>query len=234
MLTGKKNLASVVALLLAMAVAMPTWGASEFLFNGYAKYWDGQVPDAVGSTMEVYGILSTVWEVPPPITLDLDNYQYTVYVATMNVSLYNNVPAVVKTIDYNGGEIHIFADPIAGGTPADYAVPATFMDGDLILQATVDDGWEAVLYDFDSDLIFSGSGGGTCDFIGGSRLGDLAAAEYYLNDWGFFGTPVADPNPPYLTVPDGYHRVFDVKIATTHDPTPSEDSSWGQVKNLYR
>ena len=149
MSTTGKNFAPAVALLLALLLAAPALGNSEFLFNGYSKYWDSDPPDAVGSTMEVYGILSSVWQVPPPIPLDTAQYQYTVYVASMMVTAYSftTVPFPMKMLAYNGGEIHIYADPIATGTAADYADPTTFMDGELILVATVDPNWSLILSD---------------------------------------------------------------------------------------
>jgi hypothetical protein len=84
------------------------------------------------------------------------------------------------------------------------------------------------------DLFFSGSGNGSCDFFDGTQLMDLVTAEYYLDDWGFVGTPVADANPPYVIVPDGFERKFDVKLTPPNDPTPTEPGTWGQVKSLYR
>jgi hypothetical protein len=235
MKTAKHNLAPAVALLLALCLTAPALGNSEFLFNGNAKYWDGETPDAVGSTMEVYGILSSVWQVPPPIALDTVNYEYTVYIATMYLSSYTYMPMPfpMKAFSFDYGEIHIFADPIVGGTAADNADPTTFMDGELILLATVDPAWAMNLNDIDGDGAFVGSGAGSCDFVGGTQLDALAAAEYYLDDWQFYGSPVSDPSAGTI-VPPNFHRLFDVKIATTHDPTPAVESSWGRVKNLYR
>jgi hypothetical protein len=232
MLTTKKAIALAVALILAAAA--PALGDSEFFFNGYSKYWDGHTPDAVGSIMEVYGILSTVSEVPTPIALDTDNYQYTVYLATMQVASYSNMPPQIKTITYNGGEVHIFADPLVGGTAADYADPPTFMDGELILNATMDDAWTLVIYDFDGDGSFSGSGTGFCDWIGGTQLDALSGAEYYLEDWYVHATPVSDPNAFGISVPAGFHRMFDTKITAPNDPNPVVSGTWGGVKSLFR
>ncbi len=232
-MTTKKLTALAVAALIATALAAPALAGSEFLFRGYAKYWDGQPPDVVGSTMEVYGILGAVGGLTLPLPLDLDNYQYTIYIATMNLVAYSNSPPSIKSLAFNGGEIHIYADPLVGGTPADYANRPTFMDGELILRALVDPGWTMVLFDFDGDGAFAGSGSGSCDFIGGTRLGDLSAAEYYLNDWNFLATPVADPTPA-LPVPQGYHRVFDCKLTPPNDPTPNAQGTWGELKNLFR
>jgi hypothetical protein len=233
MITAKRILALTIALLVAMAMVSAAFGQSEFLFFGYSKYVAGD-PDDMGSIMDVYGIMTTVGGVDFPIPVDMLNYEYTVYVSSMVVASNTNEPPTVLNLGYNGGEVRIYKDPLAGGTLADYADPSTFTDGELILHATVQDGWTALLFDFDTDFIFTGSGSGFCDFIGGSQLGDLVVGEYYLEDWGLHGTPVADPNPDQgITVPTGYDRVFDVKLTPPNDPTATDPASWGEIKRLY-
>ena len=235
MMTAKTFLALTAVLLATTAVLSPAIGvASEFLFSGYSQYVMGE-PDAVGSTMDVYGILTTVG-VETPIWLDTDNYQDTVLVSGMVVTGFVHDQPTIMNIVYGGGEVQIFKDPIVGGTAADWSSLGSFVDGEMILHASVDPNWTLLLFDFDLDMYFTGSGSGSCDFDGGSQLGDIIDAEYYLNDWGFFGTPVADenPNPPGVWVPDGFERVFGVKLIPPNDPTPDEPSTWGQVKGLYR
>ncbi len=234
MIKANRILALAIASLVLATMATSALGQSELLFFGYSKYVAGD-PDAIGSTMDVYGILTTVGGVPTPIPVDLMNYEYTVHIGGMTVAASSNTPPTVLNISYNGGEVHIYKDSLVGGTLADYANPATFTDGELILHATVDDGWTALLFDFDTDFIFTGSGSGSCDFIGGTQLGDLVSAEYYLEDWGFLGTPVSDPNPGQgFVVPAGYDRIFDVKLTPPNDPTPAEPTTWGTIKDLYR
>jgi hypothetical protein len=230
----KSILAFALVSLVALAMTGSAFGNSEFLFFGYSRYLDN--PDQVGSVMEVYGILNPATEVPVPISLDLANVQYTVFVASMLVASFSETPEM-KSLTFNGGVVNIYADAMGmpSFTDADYGDLSTFTDGELILVANVDDGWPALLWDFDNDGRFTaGSNGGTCDFVAGTRLGDLVAGEYYLDDWGFFGSPYVDPDPPWTTVPDGFHRIFNVKITAPNDPTPTELSTWGQVKTLYR
>lgn len=237
MITAKRILALAIVMTATMAMVSSALGQdepSEFLFYGYSKYVSGD-PDGVGSVMDVYGIMTDVGGVAFPITIDMLNFEYTVHVSGMVVASYSNEPPTVLNLGYNSGEIRIYKDALAGGTLADYASPSTFVDGELILHATVQEGWTALLFDFDTDFIFTGSGSGACDFIGGSQLGDLVTNEYYLEDWGYLGTPVADPNPGQgLMVPDGYDRVFDVKLTPPNDPTSSDPASWGEIKSLYR
>lgn len=237
MMMNTKALAPVLALVAALATVAPAMAASEIIFYGYAKYTP--VVDAVGSTMDVYA-LAAPGSVAPPLAFDWTNYEYTILVGGMTVATYvaNSVPVGPylldrKTSTFTGGIVQIYQDAKVGGTHASFAAPATFVDGTLILTAAVDDGFSALLTDGPilHDGIFVGSGSGTCDFNGGSRLGELVTAEYYLNDWFFGGVPISDPNP---TVPAGFQRLFNVKIVSPNDPTGLETGTWSAVKGLYR
>ncbi len=231
-----KKVLAPAALLIALLMTAQALAGSEFLFNGYATYTPA--PDQLGATMDVYGILSTVGGVPTPIAVDMDNYQYTVHVEGMTIggqSSYPPPPFPRMSSIFNGGMVHIYSDPIAGGTAADYGDVSTFVDGELILFASVDDGWTLNLMDgsITPPGVFTGSGAGTCDFIGGTRVGDLSLAEYFLNDWNFLGLDISDPNPPVTPVPDGFDRSFKTKLTPPNDPTASENSTWGKIKDLY-
>ena len=233
---NKKFLAPA-ALLIALLMASTSVAGSEFLFNGNANYFP--VVDQLNSEMAVNGILSTVGGVPTPIPVDMDNFEYTIHIEGMMVaSVVNFDPPPFPRISesFNGGAIYIYEDSKATGTAADYAFPATFVDGSMILMAVVDDGWSMMLIDGTATPpgVYTGSGSGTCDFTGGSRLGELIAAEYYLQDWFFAGLDISDDNPPSTPVPANFDRSFKTKLVPPNDPTPSEDSTWGQVKKLYQ
>jgi len=234
--TARKTLLLLTGCLLVLGTALPAFGSAEFVFFGFAKYWDGEPVDAVGSNMEVYGILSEVGGLSFPIALDLDNYEYTLYISTLTVASYSENPiAYLKQLTYDNGEIHIYADPLAGGTAADYGNEATFMDGELILHAVLDDGFLVNLFDLppNTDGNYTGYADGACDFDAGSQYDALITAEYLLDNWPVHAT-VADPNSgPGITVPDGYHRLFDVKITPPNDPTDNTSTTWGQIKLLY-
>ena len=230
---GKKIAGLALVVAVGCAWSLPAAAQSEFLFHGYSQVTSG-TPDAVGSTIAVHGILSTVGGVAMPIALDLENYEYTVSVdLTVTAYSYSPVPFPMISITYDGGELHIYADPIVGGTAADYAAPGTFTDGELILAATVDPGWIANINDIDLNGSFNGSGAGSCDFYGGTQLDALMTAEYYFTDWNFMGTPVADPNPPYTSVPAGYHRIFDIKLTPPNDPSSATSTTWGGLKAMF-
>jgi hypothetical protein len=137
-------------------------------------------------------------------------------------------------IQYNGGEIFMYADPLSKSL-ADYGNLPTFTDGELILYATVDDGYSVALDDFGfpvGDGYWTGFGSGKCDFVAGTQLDALVAAGYLLENWDFTATVVDES--PIVFVPDGFHRLFDVKLVPPNDPTATERTTWGKVKDLYQ
>ena len=222
-----------MTLVLGLCAAVPALGQVEFTFEGYAAYAAG--PDQAGAVMTVYGIANPPVSMPTPIPVDFATNQYTVAITGMVVDSYVfNGVAQTKNYVFNGGTLQIYENAIAGGTAANYAVPATFTDGTMLLQAAVDDGWTMDLNDPFGFGQFSGAGIGTCDMNGGSELGTLIGMDYPLNDWTFAGTGIAEPWFPFFTVPAGYHHLFGVKVIFPYDPTPNEDASWGQVKTLFR
>jgi hypothetical protein len=225
----------VIALLLLTITITPVLSDDrEFVFFGFSKYLDGEAPDAVGSNLEVYGILNPAGGLSLPIALDPDNFQYTIYIASMTVTSYSNEPDYLKTLTYDSGEIRIYADATTGGTAAAYVDRATFTDGELIFLATLDSGFIVKLFDFDGDQLSNGYGSGECDLHGGSQLEALTDVGYFLDDWGIYAT-IADPGSgPGLTVPDGFHRLFDVVLTPPNDLTARKGSTWGKLKRSYR
>lgn len=220
----------ILATLVALAVS-PALGQVEFTFEGFAMMDPGI--DQTGATMTVFGIANPAISAPTPLPMDFDTYQYTVAVTGMTVtSFVFDAPNSTKLFDFAGGTIRLYSDPIATGTAGDYASPATFADGDMFVEAAVDDGWEMLLNN-PLGFGYSGAGIGTCALTGGSSLGDLQDLEFPLDGWTFAGTAISEPSL-FIQVPAGYHYVFGVKIIFPYDPTPNEDLTFGQIKNLYR
>jgi hypothetical protein len=236
-----KSLNKVLALAVVLSLTMATTvsaqnGNGEFLFFGYSDYISGPV-DEVGSMMEVYGILSSAGGLVYPIPLATSTNEYTVYISDLVVIEATTTP-MLKNIKFNNGVIHIFEDPLMGGTMADYANRPTFVDGTEILTANVQDMFTVLLFDFDGDGFYTGTASGACDFVGGTRVDELVAAEYYLEDWGFFSTIADDgagiPQGGVVDAPEGYDRLFTVKLTPPNDPTAIDTSTWGKVKSLYQ
>jgi hypothetical protein len=224
----------LVMIALALMVAVPAVGQVEFTFEGFAVY--DPAPDQVGAMLTVYGIANPAVSVPTPVPVDFDNFQYTVVLDGMVVDTFAH-DMVLGTKDYtfNGGTLGIFEDSIATGTAADYAAaPGTFVDGTQLIAATVDDGWQMHLDDPFAMGTYSGAGIGTCDIVGGADYAMLVDWGWELNDWVLAGTGISEPWWPFITVPDGYHHVFGVKLIYPHDPTANEEAAWGEVKSLFR
>lgn len=220
-----------VVLALTLLAAVPALGQAEFTFEGFAAY----VPTAemVGTSMTVYGIANAPVSAPTPVPTDFNNFQYTIMIGPMVSTAYAfNMGLANKHWVFGPGMLAIFEDPIAGGTAADYANPATFTDGVMIVQAAIDPGW---FMDLDNPIGFgySGAGIGTCDIVGGSQYAFLDMLNYNLNNWTFAGTGIAEPWPPFISVPPGYEHVFGSKVIFNTEPTANENLSWGQVKSLY-
>ena len=221
---------------LAALAMIPTSALSqvEFTFEGMADMDPGI--DMVGAMMTVYGIANPPVSLPTPIPMDFFNNQYTVVCNDMVVQTFNLDPvAFMKDFMFSGGFLSIYGDPIATGTPADYANPATFSDGELLLQYAVEPGW---LMHLDNPMgppfgWYSGAGAGPCNVVGGTQMSLLEVMEYPMNGWTFAGTGISEPNMFDAPEP-GYEYIFGVKILFPYDPTPNEATTWGQLKTLYR
>jgi len=215
------------------AVAVPAAAQVEVTFEGYC--WYTPAKDGVGSVMQVVGVSNPPVSAPSPMDMDYDVYEFTIWVDEMVVTQFQDVPADQKQItDFEGGVIRIYQQAKIGGTPADYADVGTFIDGDMILMADVRDGWHMELTD-PMGMGFGGWGIGACDFVGGTRMDDLLeiAGPVYLANWTFSGTGIADGSF-FNPIPNGYDRMFGIKLVYPDGPTPGENETWGAVKGLFR
>ena len=220
----------LVALLGLCLVAPAVALGAEFLAYGFADYTPGV--DQVGAVVEVYGVVADVEGVDEPLPLDFDNYEYTLYLAGWMITDVTDILPTLRSVTLAGGTVSLYADPF--GTPADYAARSTFTDGDLFLQADLQDGFMMTLFDPDLDGLYSGSGSGMGDMVGGSRLGELVSGGYDLEDWDIFALSVADPGViPGIDVPDGFDRMCDIKLVPPAQ-VATEQATWGQVKQLFR
>jgi hypothetical protein len=196
---------------LGVLVASPSARAGDppnFDFNGYA-----QVSDVIGSALVMRSVLTNNGEVPTPIPLDFTLNQYTLVVG----GTLSSIVGVAR--NYTMANVAMYADPILGGTAADYANAATFTDGTLILSG-VFDGF-LVRNRFSAML---GNFVGTVDFTGGTLLGGLTTPQ----DWPFGG----GWSRSVTGIPAGYQENWDGKIDLA--PVGVEPSSWQKVKGLYR
>jgi hypothetical protein len=236
----KRSVPGIVPALAALALAamvvtaLPAQAGSGFVFYGYARYGEGDVPDDDGSTLEVFGTLEPATGMRTPLAVDLETYEYTIHIQYLMVIGSVMLTEQMKQVSYCGGLLRIYRDELAGGTGADYTDPASFTDGERLLSVR---GLclQTALFDLDGDLLWLGDGSGTFDFAGGDQLPDLVANGYDTEGWQLFASPVADANPLHgITVPEGFLRVFNIKLTPPNNPQPVSAATWGGVKNLYR
>ena len=204
-----KVLAAVMALVaLGMTPGAQAADPPNFDFNGYAI-----VPTTVGGTLTMRSVLTNNGVVPTPIVLDFVNYQYTLVIVGTLAS------AAGIAQNYSPATIEIWSDLKLGGTAADYATPATFTDGTLILAGA-----------FDGNLIRNrftptlGNYTGQVNFSSGSRLGDLVTPNGWPLGGGWSRT--------ISGIPSGYQENWDGKIDLA--PVAVEPQMWGGMKGLYR
>ena len=196
---------------LAVLISAPATRAADppnFDFNGYAI-----VPTTVGGTLTMRSVLTNNGVVPTPILLDFVNNQYTLVVIGTLAS------AAGLSQYYSPATIEIWEDPIAGGTAANYAVPATFTDGTLILSGAFGGNLTRVFFPNGT-----GSFVGKVNFSGGSRLGDLVTPQ----GWPFAGGLSRN----VTTIPTGYQEQWDGKIDLA--PVAVEHETWGGVKEIFK
>jgi hypothetical protein len=133
-------------------------------------------------------------------------------------------------IEYSGGFMDIVADAyddaafttgMYGVDPPNGTAPSTFWDGQVYLHGEI-----TSFYMTYSTALHTGSYEGVLNWTGGTQLGSL----YY----GANGYTIAGTVDPFgALVPEGYdleqvgHITFDPVIPVT-------ETTWGDVKNLYR
>jgi hypothetical protein len=187
----------------------------------------GFPPSDPGDILSGVGYIESVG---PELNWDLGVNQITWYmtdlISTGPIDLGNGMFYVV----YTAGTLDIVADAYndPGFTDADYGIeppnataPSTFTDGEVYLHGE--------FYNFYMTYhptLHVGSYEGYVIWTGGTQLNDLIPDPQ--------GYTIAGTVDPYaIPVPDGYDLesvgqvIFDPII-------PTEDSTWGQVKNLYR
>lgn len=203
----KKTL--LMLLLLAQAgLAATAFAVQMFDFDAQAL-----MPAGVGGSATMYGKIVNGLAVPTPIPLDFANYGYTVVVTGLVQT------SAGATSLFTGGAITIYQD---AATAADWANPATFTDGTAILSGS--------LVDFQRTMLTStlGSGVGTVDWTGGTRLNELALADQ--TGWAFL-TAVSRA---VSQVQPGYSERWDGKVEPVGDVVSTETASWSELKASFR
>lgn len=126
----------------------------------------------------------------------------------------------IWSVDFENGTVDIYEDTV---TPADYANPATFTDGTLVLTGQMNDMLAERVDIFGLPYNVTG----TVVFTGGAGLANLigcAPSGLAVNDYIDFQIE---------TPPTGYEENYDAEWKCL-DPTSVDESTWGNIKGLYR
>lgn len=202
-------------LIMALMVVVGTPGLASaqqwFDFNGQTL-----LPALVGDALTSFTVVNNNGVIDTPLPLDFDNYQYTLVITGLIMDV-DNGDLGGKT--FSGGMIAIYED---NATPADYTNTASFVDGTPLLTGT---------FQVFNRIMFSsssGSGSGTVDWTGGTRIGEFAPADQ-LN-WTFV---VAISNRSSVTEP-GYDENWDGKVEPIEPVVSGESMSVGQLKGQHQ
>ncbi len=222
--------------LLVAAVAGPASAAVtnpviDFSAESFAMEGNRPVDEQFSQVGDELVILGTVAQFQEPFE-DLDanavGVEYT-YVfdglISMGTTQGGSGSFLNYTTNYNGGSFRIYEDT----TPdMDWADPATFQDGTMILSGTFS-GFHIVTYSF----ICSGSENADLQFTGGTLFDRVSSG----------GVGTTGINTPLFnlcadTVPDnlealGYFARSDTKLDIV-PPTPVKPTSWSLIKQLYK
>jgi len=227
----------LLLMILGVAALPPSLAHARALtildFEGFV-YESDNTPGAVGfppsNPGDVLAGCGLITGMSAPLTWSTDDYQYTWVLSDLvSIGEYDLGNGVIL-IDYAGGALDIYADafagpgytaPVHGIEPPNATAPSTFADGNLYLHGVFS---SFTMFYFPS--LSTGQYEGMLTFQLGSNLGELENPAGYT----FAGT--VDPSGA-ITIPTGYdleavgHIDFDPAI-------PTEPSTWGEVKNLYR
>jgi hypothetical protein len=206
-----KKLLLVMALM--VVVGAPGFASAQqwFDFNGQTL-----LPALVGSDLTSYTVVNNNGVIDTPLPLDFANFQYTIVITGLTMDI-DNGDMGGKT--FSGGMIALYED---NTTVADYTSPGSFVDGTPLLTGT---------FQVFNRLMFTssnGSGSGTVDWTGGTRLDEFAPGDQI--NWTFV---VSISNRSSVTEP-GYDENWDGKVEPIEPVIPVDILSVGQLKGRHQ
>jgi hypothetical protein len=203
----------ITLLLLALLLtAVPASAQQLFDFLGQAI-----VPASVGGSLNMESVIQDPFPATTPIPLDFANYDYTLVIT--GLGLVSGDGTIASPQYYTNGTVAIYQD---NATVADYTNAATFSDGTAILIGNVTSLSRKM---FTATL---GSASGQVDWIGGTRLNDIAPEDQH--GWPFLtGISRVASN-----VEAGYDEQWDGKCEPESIIVDTQKMSWGSVKALLR
>jgi hypothetical protein len=218
----------VVALMLPASVRATCDQSQEHQgdFSGHSQHNSAPGTFVVGEALSAYQVLNTT-QIQPWYPWNQASYQYTLYIhGTCNS--YVNIPlggSFLRQVSFTSVTFAIYQD---NGTAANFANPATFLDGALILSGVITGPGtgggmyaEGIVDGFNPDALGIT---GTATVTGGSGMGQLLCTSLVLNDFISWLPAISPP---------GYKEAYDSQWKCCL-VTPVEPSTWGGVKSLYR
>lgn len=207
------------------AQVLVDWGPNCF---GWETAYSGHI-SSPGSELTILGRID---DFSGPLGgLDPDAMEYTFIFEDLISQGTVVIGGIIFETAYVGGVFRIYEDSTPdfefGIDPPNGTAPATFTDGELILEGTLSD-FEVVLIDDGQPPGATGNFTARWVFTGGS-LYPLVPGCYgpMLGDW--------TDDPRVAPIPQGYTCHTDGKFDLENCPgTPVEDGSWGAIKSLYR
>ncbi|MCK4548112.1 MAG: hypothetical protein KAW17_11805 [Candidatus Eisenbacteria sp.] len=180
------------------------------------------------------GGLGFVDDIQPPLTVDLENFQYTCVFEGLHLDSLVVDEFGYEHYYYTGGTFRVYEDAswnaIYDDTwcPEPYdstyiSEPWTFSDGEMILGGEFDH----LLLDYFPQFQF-GNYDGTMDLVEGTHLYEIP--EILRNGWTFGGVT----DQPWACIPDGYEHRMDGQLFLVEDPTATVEATWGGVKSLFK
>lgn len=227
----------IMGVAISLLFFVPQAGAVEGMIFDWAPESYGWETDydlathlsANGSQLTVVGVIDQFYD--PFLDLDPATTEYSFIFSGLVSAGSIDFGGIVQT-NYAGGTFEIYADPAMnadfGVNPPNTASPATFTDGDLIL--------EGFLSNF-TIMMFAGPGGWSGTYSADFEFTGPVGGEYYLRVEACYGTTgggITDDNTlagfpaGYTYQVDGHFTVDDCR------PTGTEESNWGALKQLFR
>jgi hypothetical protein len=184
---------------------------------------------AVGEGYKVDGFVTQFGPLLTPY-VDPSTYQYTNHLFNLTVATHSYFAGFFEADFANGGRARYYADPLSGGTAADYGInppnatsPSTFIDGSMRLGGNIDNFILTINFNVSPA---TGSFSGNMSLDEGPDLIYVPVPE--RSGWTIGGTA----GPPNPSVPTGYDNQVtgECKIVAV----PTSHATWGAIKALYR
>jgi len=212
---------------LAVQGVIMDWAPDSY---GWETVYDaGTHISTAGSELTIVGKIDVFYD--PFLDLDPIATEYTFIFDGLVSDGTQDLGGGMLYTTYSGGTFAIYQDPANnadfGTNPPSAVSPATFVDGDLILEGTL-----AGFYIWG----MTGPGGYAATYEADFEFTGPVGGEFYNRVQGCYGTTGGSTSDdPGIGIPVGYSYVVDGHL-TVDDcrPIGTEESNWGGIKQLFR